>query len=284
MNPPQVSVAVVDAAGASACDAAAIAAGIPSRALMQRAGAAAAAEIARRFADRLAQGVVVATGSGNNGGDGWVVAHALHAARVRVRVVECVAARTPDARAEREQALAAGVQCTDGIDDLLSGGDAIVVDALLGTGFTGRAIHGDTGLAVEKLHWLCNRGAALVALDVPSGLDASTGASASALRAALTVTFGTIKRGHLVARELCGTTVVVDIGLGSQAHAAGERMHLAAPWWFVGALPRIAADAHKGTRKKVAIVGGAQGMAGAVVLAARAALRSGAGLVRCVVA
>src|SRR5687768_4260655 len=120
MNPPRVPVAVVDAAGAKACDAAAIAAGIPSRALMQRAGAAAAAEIARRFGDRLAQGVVVAAGSGNNGGDGWVVAHVLHAAGVRVRVVECVASRTPDAQAEREQALAAGVPSTDGIDDLLS--------------------------------------------------------------------------------------------------------------------------------------------------------------------
>ena len=102
MSARPLPVAVVDAAGASACDSAAIAAGIPSRALMQRAGAAAAAEIVRRFGDRLATGVVVATGPGNNGGDGWVVAHALHAAGVRVRVVECAQARTGDARAERD--------------------------------------------------------------------------------------------------------------------------------------------------------------------------------------
>src|SRR5829696_9569381 len=109
MNRRLSPVAVVDSAGASACDAGAIAAGAPSRALMQRAGAAAAAEIVRHAGDRNAPGVLVATGPGNNGGDGWVVAHALHATGVRVRVVECGAARTTDARAEREQTVAAGV-------------------------------------------------------------------------------------------------------------------------------------------------------------------------------
>ena len=285
MSHRPLSVAVVDAAGASACDAAAIGAGIPSRALMQRAGAAAAAEIASRCADRLASGVVVATGPGNNGGDGWVVAHALHAAGVRVRVVECAPALTADARAEREQARAAGVHATGRIDDLISGGESVVVDAVLGTGLSADgSLRGDIALAVERLHWLANRGATLVALDVPTGLVASTGRSAGGLHCALTITFGTIKRGHLVAREACGTIVVVDIGLGVHARAAAERSRLASPAWFAASLPRIPADAHKGTRKKIAIVGGAQGMAGAVVLAARAALRSGAGLVRCVVA
>ena len=285
MSQRPFSVAVVDAAGASACDAAAISAGIPSRALMQRAGAAAAAEIASRYTDRLAAGVVVATGPGNNGGDGWVVANALHAAGVRVRVVECAQALTADARAEREQARDAGVPATSGIDDLMAGGESVVVDAVLGTGLSADgSLRGDIALAVEKLHWLALRGATLVALDVPTGLVASTGRTASGLRCALTITFGTLKRGHLVAREACGTIVVVDIGLGVHAHAAAERMRLASPSWFSASLPRISADAHKGTRKKIAIVGGAAGMAGAVVLAARAALRSGAGLVRCVVA
>ena len=278
-------VAVVDAAGASACDAAAIAAGIPSRALMQRAGAAAAAEIAARCADRLASGVLVATGPGNNGGDGWVVAHALHAAGVRVRVVECAPALTADARAEREQARAAGVEASGRIDDLLSGGESVVVDAVLGTGLSADgSLRGDIALAVERLVSLAERGATLVALDVPTGLVATTGRSAGGLRCALTITFGTIKRGHLVAREACGTVVVVDIGLGAHARDAAERASLASLDWFADALPPIAADAHKGTRKKIVIVGGAKGMAGAVVLAARAALRSGAGMVRCIVA
>ena len=285
MIPRPLPVAVVDAAGASSCDGAAIAAGIPSRALMQRAGAAAAAEIVSRCAERLATGVVVATGPGNNGGDGWVVAHALHAAGVRVRVVECAPALTGDARAEREQARAAGVEASGRLDDLLGGGESVVVDAVLGTGLSADgSLRGDIARAVERLKSLGERGATLVALDVPTGLVASTGRSTGGLRCALTITFGTIKRGHLVAREACGTVVVVDIGLGAHARAAGERASLASAAWFADALPRIAADAHKGTRKKIAIVGGAQGMAGAVVLAARAALRSGAGMVRCVVA
>jgi len=285
MIPRPLPLAVVDAKGASACDLAAIDAGIPSRALMQRAGAAVASVLVRRFGDRLAGGVVVATGPGNNGGDGWVVAHALHAVGVRVRVVECARALTRDAVAEREVALAAGVAATDGAEELLREGELVAVDALLGTGLSARSpLRGGIARAVELLAERHARGARLVALDVPTGLDGSTGTDVGQLRCDLTVSFGTVKRGQLVSRGACGEIVVVDIGLGAHTRDAAERTSLATPAWFAGALPRIAADAHKGTRKKVAIVGGAVGMAGAVVLAARAALRSGAGLVRCVVA
>ncbi|HEX7980415.1 MAG TPA: NAD(P)H-hydrate dehydratase [Gemmatimonadaceae bacterium] len=284
MSTAYSSVAVVDAATAAACDAAAIASGIPSRALMQRAGAAVAAELVSRLGYVVEQGVIVATGAGNNGGDGWVVAHALHAAGVRVRVVECVAARTPDAIAEREVAIAAGVATTREIDDVLAGGEDVAIDALLGTGFTADgALRGDIALAVEKLCELEKRGATIVSLDLPTGLDASTGQQVGPLRAALTITFGTVKRGHLIARGACGEIVVVDIGLGAHARNAASAMQLASATWFSNTLPRIAADAHKGTRAKIAIVGGAPGMAGASVLAARSALRSGAGLVKCVV-
>ncbi|HEY2025789.1 MAG TPA: NAD(P)H-hydrate dehydratase, partial [Gemmatimonadaceae bacterium] len=97
------------------------------------------------------------------------------------------------------------------------------------------------------------------------------------------ITFGTVKRGHLLARARCGAIVVLDIGLGAHARASSG-VPLATAVWFRESLPPIAADAHKGTRKKVAVVGGAEGMAGASILAARAALRAGAGLVKCVVA
>jgi len=103
------------------------------------------------------------------------------------------------------------------------------------------------------------------------------------LRCSLTLAFGTLKRCHVVSREGCGDIVLLDIGLGSHAEAS-HGAALATPRWFRAALPPIPADAHKGTRKKIAIVGGAPGMAGAAILAARAALRSGAGLVKCVVA
>ena len=275
---------VADAAGARAADEAAIAAGIPSRALMQRAGAAAAAEIARRYPAELSGGVLVATGAGNNGGDGWVVAAALHAVGVRVRVVECLAARSPDARAERAAALAAGVAREEGFEALMRGTEPLAVDAILGTGLRADApLEGDAASAVSALIARQRRGTAVVALDVPSGMDASSGHDVAGLRCALTLTFGTLKRCHLVSRAACGAIVLLDIGLGAHALAAGGAM-LATPDWFRSAVPEIPADAHKGTRKKVAIIGGAPGMAGAAILAARAAQRSGTGLVKCVVA
>ena len=251
---------------------------------MQRAGAAAAAEIATRFADRLEDGVVIATGQGNNGGDGWVIARALHAVGIGVRVVECVASRTEDAQAERALAIDAGVPFTTDAESLFTGGERIAVDALLGTGFTAdEPLRGPIGAGVATLQALAARGRAIVAIDVPTGLDASTGRHVGAPRCALTLTFGTVKRGQLVARDVCGAIVAVDIGLGLHAERASSA-RLATASWFRDALPPIAADAHKGTRKKIAIVGGAAGMAGAVILAARAALRSGAGMVKCVVA
>jgi NAD(P)H-hydrate epimerase len=275
---------VVNAAGAARADAAAIAAGIPSRALMRGAGAAAAAEIARRFPELLGDGVVVATGAGNNGGDGWVVAQALHTAGVAVRVVECADARTPDARAERDAALAIGVTVSRDLDSLPNARERIAVDAILGTGLRAdEPLQGDVAGGVSALHAFQRRGGRVVAMDIPSGLDASSGLHVGAAPCALTLTFGTVKRGHLVARELCGEIVALDIGLGAHVNAAGGAP-LADARWFRHALPAIAADAHKGIRGSVAIVGGAQGMAGASVLAARAALHSGAGLVKCVVA
>ena len=287
MNAPHDAVPrplVADAGGAAAADAAAIAAGIPSRALMRCAGAAAAAEIARRFPTLLADGVVVATGPGNNGGDGWVVAQWLCTAGVRVHVVECVAARTPDACAERDAALALGVRVSRDRDSLAFSRARIAVDAILGTGLRAdEPLVGDAAWGVGTLHAFQRRGGTVVALDVPSGLDASSGLHVGAPRCALTLTFGTLKRGHLVARELCGEIVALDIGLGSHVGTA-RGMPLADARWFRDSLPGIPADAHKGTRGRVAIVGGARGMAGAAILAARAALHSGAGLVKCIVA
>ena len=111
-----MTVRVVSAAQAAVRDRTAIDAGVPSRALMQRAGAAAAAEIARFFGDRMRRGVAVYAGPGNNGGDAWVVAASLAAAGVRVRVAQVGEPKTEDARSERASAAAvssaaAGISC-----------------------------------------------------------------------------------------------------------------------------------------------------------------------------
>jgi NAD(P)H-hydrate epimerase len=266
---------VTTAREAAAADAAAIAAGIPSRALMQRAGAAAASEIARRFPTRLNHPVVVYAGPGNNGGDAWVVARALATAGVRVHAVAAGEPRTEDARAER--ALAQPV-----VNEGSAEGAALVIDGLLGTGTHG-APRGVVAEAISCLNTERERGALVVSLDVPSGLDADTGDAAHAVTADLTLTFGTLKRGLLVARADAGRVVVLDIGLCGDG-AGTTPPELVDESWVRRTLPAIEASAHKGTRRRLAILGGAVGMAGAPMLAARAAMRSGIGMVRLLVA
>ena len=271
-----MTVRVVTAAQAAARDAAAIAGGTASRLLMQRAGHAAADLIADRHADSLARGVVVLTGPGNNGGDGWVVARRLSERGVAVRVHEAVPARSGDALAERDGALP-GVSLGPA-----SGSAGLVVDALLGTGAHGEPA-GPIADAVQAIRALQSSGATVVALDMPTGLDATTGSGAGAVGADLTITFGTVKRGQLLARGRCGTVVVVDIGLGPHADLEDGAPRLVDEPWVRARVPAIGAEFHKGTRRRVVIAGGARGMAGATVLAARGALRSGAGMVRVIV-
>jgi NAD(P)H-hydrate epimerase len=271
-----MTVHVVTAAQSATRDRAAIESGIPSRALMQRAGAAAAAEIVRTFGDDLVRGVAVYAGPGNNGGDAWVVASALAAVGMRVRVAEVAEAKTEDARAERELAR----PVIDG--DAPTGAEGVVVDGILGTGSSG-APRGAVADAIRRIAQLRAGGARVVALDVPSGLDASTGDGDDCVTADLTITFGTMKRGALVRRERCGHIIVVDIGLGSHANLSDGAPMLVDRRWVWSHVPSIAANAHKGTRKRIAIVGGTQGMAGATILAARASLRSGVGMARAVV-
>ncbi|HVX41008.1 MAG TPA: NAD(P)H-hydrate dehydratase [Gemmatimonadaceae bacterium] len=280
---------VVTSGESASRDASAIAAGVPGRALMQRAGAAAAAEIALRWRDRLAGGVLVVTGPGNNGGDGWVVARALAASGVRVRVLEALVTRSPDGAAER--ALATPVLGDEAVRSIDAGdlpeaftSAAIVVDAMLGTGATG-APRGAIASGVALVSRMREHGAAVAAIDLPTGVDATTGEAAEAcVRADLTLTFGTVKRGHLVARDQCGAIVVLDIGLDAHARPGDGAPVLIDEPWVAAHVPPIPGSAHKGVRKKLAIVGGAGGMAGASMLAARAALRSGIGMVKLFVA
>ncbi len=275
MTARRPALSVLTAAQAAARDTAAIDSGIPSRALMQRAGAAAAMLIVQRYAQPAGSGVCVFTGPGNNGGDGWVVARALAAGGARVRVCEVVEAKTPDARAERALALPA---VTTGEWQ----GERLVVDALLGTGPTG-VPHGPIAAAISRIATARAHEATVVALDVPSGLDATTGDAADSVTADLTITFGSVKRGQLVARGRCGALVVVDIGLPPPA--PNDRVPaLVDARWMAGAIPPVPAEAHKGLRKKLVILGGAEGMSGAAVLGARAAIRSGIGMVRLLVA
>ena len=166
-----------------------------------------------------------------------------------MRIVEPVAAASPDARAERALTVEQlGADAVVALDAALVGGESVVVDGLLGTGSTG-APRGEIARAIVGCESARERGARVVAVDVPSGLDASTGATpGDVARADVTLTFGTIKRGQLVNREACGTIVVIDIGLGA-ANAGTRLPELVDEAWTAAQLPPIAWDAHKGTRK-----------------------------------
>jgi NAD(P)H-hydrate epimerase len=280
---------VVSASESAERDRAAIERGTPSRVLMRRAGAIAAAEISRRYSERLRNGAVVFAGPGNNGGDGWVVAGTLAQSGVEVRVIEAGKAtpdKSPDAVAERQAAIDS-VKVVDSIDDAA----VVVIDALLGTGFEGQP-RGKIAEAISTINELHGKGAPVAALDVPSGLDATTGQHSTCVVADLTLSFGGVKRGALLARDRCGVIAALDIGLDDPPEPARKTREMTVPSWPIlvdgewvrSRIPPIRFDAHKGTRRHLAIVGAGKGMPGAVVLASRAALRSGIGLVRALVA
>src|SRR5947209_7962726 len=233
---------VVSAKESAERDRATIENGTPSRVLMQRAGNTAAAEITRRFGDRLGDGAVVFTGPGNNGGDGWVVAAALAEADVQVTVVEAGEAdarKSPDAVAEREGALPR-VKVARTVPD----SPAVVIDALLGTGFDGEP-RGEIATAISRVNELRGVGSRVVALDVPSGLNATDGRHGHCVVADLTTSFGGMKRGSLLARDCCGEIVAIDIGLDEQPANHAPLPILATSQWVFDRVPPIRYDAHK---------------------------------------
>jgi hydroxyethylthiazole kinase-like uncharacterized protein yjeF len=246
---------------------------------MERAGAGAADEISRRYPDQLRAGAVVFTGPGNNGGDGWVVGGRLARDGVKVTVVETVAAKSPDAVAWKKATIDSVTLANSAPD-----GFGLVIDALLGTGSEGEP-RGRIAEGIATINRMGSAGARVAALDLPSGLDATTGAHSACVVADLTLSFGAVKRGSLLARDCCGEIVVLDIGLDANPRSTDDRLPAFIDGnWVRSRIPPIRYDAHKGTRKHLVIVGGGPGMPGAVVLASRAALRSGIGLVRTLVA
>lgn len=265
------TIPVLDANQSAEWDRLSIEAGVPSRVLMESAGRATAGVIGREFGSELSKGVIVAAGHGNNGGDGWVVARALQALGVPVWVVEVDRERSPDCEANRGLALLSPVQQLAIEDEWPRA--AIVVDALLGTGASGEP-RGEIGELAARI---VDYGAPVVAIDGPTGLDLSTGETHGPVHAKLTVTFGGLRRGQVIAREWCGRIVVVEMGFVQPLSAwpafVDDR-------WAVARMPRFRAAMHKGDRGRVLIVGGQNGMAGAVRHAARGAFAAGAGLVK----
>lgn len=246
----------------------------PTEELMERAGAAVADAVLASWPD--ARRVAVWCGTGANGGDGFVVARILHAAgrEVDAVLVGDESRVGGDAATMLARTREAGVPVKSFADTAARDAD-VVVDALFGTGFSG-APRREAAEAIEALAGL--RGA-LVAVDVPSGVDASTGrVPGAAAEAALTVTFHGAKLGLAVGpgRFQAGRVEVADIGLASGGETRARRVTEGA----LALVPRRGARDNKYTAGFVCVVGGSAGLTGAPFLSSEAAMRAGAGYVR----
>ena len=240
--------------------------------LMARAGQALWAFIQTHWPGRT---LSVVCGAGNNGGDGYVVARLAAAAGVAVRVIGATAVDQlqGDAAVAAQAWLAAGGQIED-IHAPLTG--QLVVDGLLGSGLRG-PVTGDWAVLIERIN---ASGRPVLAIDVPSGLNADNGqVDGLAVRAVATLSFIARKAGLYIgqAAEHCGQLVFEDLGVPAVV-TASQPPH--AHWMASG--PQLSArpaSVHKGELGHVLVVGGDCGMGGAAQLAAWAALRAGSGLV-----
>ena len=243
--------------------------------LMRRAGLSAWRELLACWP--AARELLVVCGPGNNGGDGYLLgANALASGRP-VQVIALAPPSSPlAARArERYESLGGGVASFDGA--ALPPAD-VIVDALFGIGLD----RAPQGAAAELIDAINRHAAPVIALDVPSGLDASRGSAAGAVvRAARTIEFIGPKQGLRTgdALDACGALACADLGAAQWRDAQRVASYLASSEHLANWLPPRLRNGHKGLHGRVLCIGGDTGMGGAVLLCAEAALRSGAGLV-----
>jgi len=246
--------------------------GIPGSELMERAGRGLADLVVAVAPDGP---IAIACGKGNNGGDGYVAARLLREAGrdVHVLAVAPIQELSGDARANAERVEGIEPFAAARLDDC-----AVVVDALLGTGFSG-APHGAVAGAIAALN---AAGLPVVAADVPSGIDAATGvAEGEAVQARATATFAAAKPGLWInpGKSHAGAVRVVDIGIPTGAPVDEPDIALIDDAALLALLPSRRAGWTKFTSGHVLVAGGSRGLTGAPSLAAEAAQRAGAGYV-----
>jgi len=258
--------------------------GVPGLELMERAGRRCAEIIHERYG--TGQGTVsVFAGKGNNGGDGYVIARILHGLGWSVTIF-LHATRGEihgDALANLDR-LPEGVMRVDAAGgdpaEILArvGAADLIVDALLGTGLKSQV----SGLYAASIEAINSSGRTVVAVDMPSGVDATTGRIlGTAVRADLTVTFALAKLGHVLypGAECTGELRVVDIGIPAELAAAVSSVEYLDLESAAALLLRRSRTCHKGDNGHSLIIAGSTGKSGAAAMAANSAMRSGAGLV-----
>ena len=253
--------------------------GIAAPVLMERAGLAVVSRITERFEPGK---VLVIAGTGNNGGDGIMAARELNNMGIGYRASVLIAGKkdklSRDAMAQYRTAMEFGVPIRfttkPRIEDFHG---AVVIDALFGTGLS-KDIKGSFAVIVDMIN---DSGCPVVSVDIPSGVSADTGqVLGTAVQADITVTFGALKRGHLLypGAELSGEVFVQDIGF--PRHLLAEISCNVLGSQEVGLLiPERAPDSHKGDFGHLLVIAGSSGKTGAAFMAAEAAMRTGAGLV-----
>ncbi len=263
-----------DAAGMRAVDTWAISEqGIPSLDLMETAGSALATVVGEAATEGR---VRIVCGKGNNGGDGLVAARRLRDAGFDVDTLLLWPAGELSEDARANYGLLEDPATEVGPGELAGrlAGSGAIIDAIFGTGFTG-APRDPARSAIEAIN---AAGCPVIACDIPSGVDASTGEAAGpAVDADLTVTFHAAKVGNMIApgKTHTGNLAVVPIGIPSGA--PHQPLAGVIDESVLRLAPRRGASSNKFTSGQVVIAGGSRGLTGAVCLAAQAAIRAGAG-------
>lgn len=247
--------------------------------LMERAALFTAEVVMNRFPDRRTF-IVSCCGKGNNGGDGIAAARILFEngySSIKIFMPLGADNLSPGEKAQYQTALSYGIDISAN-PDCLQKAD-VILDALFGTGLS-RAIDGAAAEAVDAVN---ASPAFVVSVDIPSGVDATSGQILSkAVQADVTTTYSFRKRGHVLypGREYCGETVCKNIGITKAA--LEDRLpdcYTLTDADVKALLPKRKKNSHKGTYGRVLVAAGSPGMAGACLFAAKAAFLSGAGLV-----
>ncbi|WP_444914965.1 NAD(P)H-hydrate dehydratase [Microbulbifer sp. TRSA007] len=251
---------------------------IPSIQLMKRAGRAAFSHLRRHWPEigRLQ----VFCGGGNNGGDGYVIAALAAQKKIPVTVYACTDPQhlSGDAWEAYEYACREGVQVVNSLAELdTADANTLIVDALLGTGFSGELRSG-VAHAVERIR---KSPGPVLAVDIPSGLSADTGSAGEAVSADITVTFIGRKMGLYCGRgpALCGEVIFEGLGAPEAAYRAVEPLAMRYEADAIRRLSARAADSFKNQFGHILVVGGDTGFGGAALMAAQSSARCGAGLI-----
>ena len=263
--------------------------GIPGQELMERAGAHVAGIIQSRFGSAEERSVLILAGKGNNGGDGFVVARLLAESGWQITLLLFAGADSlrGDARTNYTRIPLSVKQLhfqelpNDEARHLI-GESVVILDALFGTGLTSAL----SGIYAEAVRLVNACGRPVVAVDIPSGVEATTGKTlGEAVQADITVTFGTAKTGQFIypGAGYVGELIVTDIGIPAELLDKAPFVEIIDTVYAAGLVQPRRRTAHKGNCGHCLIIAGSTGKSGAATMAANSAMRSGAGLVTLVV-